>query len=146
MGYIVDSFTQARRMTVPSGIKYRRISAVMLSVIVFAWLSVIATPCAMTTVSEAAGRVELSGPDFGDSCPNAIPAQSIANSECCCLQTALAKVDAPKLPKVTMLTVVSTDLVIIDPGIVSVAKLDSRQLSSDESFLPVYLATQRLRI
>ena len=144
--HCADCFTQVRGMTVLSAIKHKRISAAMLSVVVFAWLSVIATPCAMTAVSEVLGRVELSCLDFADSCPGVNPAQSIANSDCCCLLTALVRVDAPKLPKVAMLIVVPAHLAVIDPAIVSVPKLEPGRLSADKSFPPVYLATQRLRI
>ncbi len=133
-------------MTVLSDIKNRRISAAMLSVIVVAWLSVVAIPCAMTAVSEAPVRVEASGPVLDYDCPGVIPLQSTVDSDCCCLLNATVDVDAPKLPKVDMLILVPANPVFIDPAIVNVLMIDHGHPPANDPFPPVYLATQRLRI
>ncbi len=137
---------KVKRMTVLSSIRARQVSAAMLSVILFAWVSVVAAQCGTTAVSYAQGRVELNGRALQYDCAHTKSVSSIAGSERCCAPTTVVSGDASKLPEVTLLCLPSADPGYIHLTIVSDPKLDSEQLSADEHFPPVYLTTQRLRI
>lgn len=146
IGCSVDGLAKVIRMTVLSGIRVKRISAASLSVILLAWISVVAAQCEIADVSAATGHIELNGQGSQYACVHAASAPSAARSECCCTPTTVVNGDGLKLPKAAMLILIATDPGFVDLAIISEPKLKNRHLPVDGRFLPVYLVTQRLRI
>jgi hypothetical protein len=146
IGRGLDSLEQDKGMTVLSGINSKRVFASMLSVVMFAWLSMAAAPCEIALVSQAPGPAEFSSLSLWDDCAHAKSMQSIAGSDCCCSLTTNARVDAPKPLKAAMVILIASDPGFVVPAISVEPTAKPVRSSVDQASPPIYLATQRLRI
>lgn len=133
-------------MTVLTAIRQERHSAPRLSVIVFAWLSMLVSSCSMSLMP-----VGLGGDTDGVICvhehyPDAKPAKLTLDLDCGCDRTTLLSADSPKPFKPMMLAALPISLDMISPELSSEVPGVHPRPPLHESSPPVYLATQRLRI
>jgi hypothetical protein len=133
-------------MTILPTIRYRRFPAATLGVLMFAFFGVVTISCNVPSVAAAPGKLELAEQNSVDRCSGAIRARISASPDCCCTQAALLKGETPKFSKVATLLPSTAHLALLHPVFVVVANSDRAQRSSEEVSVPVYLATQRLRI
>jgi hypothetical protein len=133
-------------MTILPTIRYRCFPAATLGVILFAFFGLVTISCNLPSVAAASGKLQLTDQNSVDRCSGTIRARISASPDCCCTQAALVKGETPKLSKVATLLPSTAHLALLHPVFVFVANSDQAQLSSEEVSVPVYLATQRLRI
>ncbi len=135
-------------MTILAAIRRNRRSAILLSVAVFAWLSVLVTPCAMGFLSDTPSTETVTVIGAHAGCNNAKLTKPMADSNCCCNLTTVVSGDAPQLVKLVMLIALPLVLVfdLFIPTLSNAVSIDLQRSSLHETSPPVYLATQRLRI
>jgi hypothetical protein len=142
----VTGFSLGGRMTILPTIRYRRFPAAMLGMIMFAFFGVVTISCNVPAVAAAQGKLELTDQGSVDRCTGTVRARISASPDCCCTPAALAKGETPKPAKVATLLPSAAHPALLHPVFAVVTNADQAQQSSEEVSLPVYLATQRLRI
>ncbi len=132
-------------MTILASIRRNRRSAPLLSAAVFAWFTVLVTPCAMayfpgTSSSETVVVVHAD-------CSSVEPTKSMTDSDCCCNLTAMVSSDVPQLAN--LVTLMAPPIVfdlLFNPTLSNQVSVDLQTPLLHETSPPIYLATQRLRI
>lgn len=126
-------------------------SAVVLSVVVIAWLTVLVTPCAMAFISDAPSNDMPSVLNVHGDCVNDKPSKLMVDSGCCCDLASIASnnANAPQPVKLdTLVSLIALPVYYTDffkpmfskGGMVRPPPLLYRTSP------PIYLSTQRLRI
>lgn len=132
-------------MTLFSHIRRKRHAASKLGAIVFAWLIVTASPCAMAFLPdgqphEATGASEIHKHSHDQS------ANPTLGDDCCCDHADGIKADSPKpFKSISLLTLPSAQFWVESLLLPDTQHLH-RILPVDITSPPVYLSTQRLRI
>ncbi len=136
----------ARSMSLLDNIRRKRSSASTLAVILFAWLSVLVTPCAMAFLPDTTSSESVTVIEVHDHCANAGSPQPMDRANCCCNLTALVSSDAPQQDKLVTLVALPIDFAPFKPLLLSAVLVAPQRSPLHATSPPVYLATQRLRI
>jgi hypothetical protein len=133
-------------MTVLTAIRQERHSAPKLSVIVFAWLSMLVSPCSMSLMPVGLGGDSVAIIAVHDQCPDDLPAKLTFDLDCGCDRTTLLSADSLKPFKLMLLAALPISLDLISPELSTGAPGVHPRPPLHESSPPVYLVTQRFRI
>lgn len=136
----------ARTMTLLANIRRKRSSASTLGVVLFAWLGVLAAPCAMAFWPDASSSESVTVIEVHDHCTNAGSTQPMTSANCCCNLSALVSGDTPQLAKLVTLVALPIDFDPLKPMLLSAVLVVPQRSPLHATSPPVYLATQRLRI
>ncbi len=132
-------------MTILDAIRRNRRSATLLSLTMFAWLTVLVTPCAMAFFPGTASSETIVG--IHADCSSMEPTQSMTDSDCCCNLTAMVSSDATQLANlVTLMALPIVFDLLFNPTLSHQVSIDLQTPLLHDTSPPVYLTTQRLRI
>jgi len=127
----------------------KRRSAIILGMMVSAWLGLLIAPCPMAIVADGPISESVGVKRDHDDCPHArqIVAQpkKIYVTDCCCDPAAVIGANANELVKLVPLLGQSIDVGLFNPRRGNAVRLDF-QVPLHATSPPVYLTTQRLRI
>lgn len=135
-------------MTFLGIMRRRRYSAIRLSVLAIAWITVFASPCSAAFMpdghahgigaADAASEIHVHSHDK--------PAKEAPGEDCCCDQPAAIKAESPKVFKHIALAILPTVDFLVDPEILHEVQVVRANPFIHTTSPPVYLSTQRLRI